>query len=833
MMKPPSFPLAALILVALLLSSPAHAGGGPQNVAVVVNADSWASLAVANHYVALRKIPAGNVVYLRDLPGNLSIGVEEFRQRILRPVLEKLERRGLAGQIDCIAYSADLPYAIHVAADVEKQKLPRMITPEASINGLTYLYEPVLAKNPEYLSLTVNHYLRRRAGSAREVPWSAAVREKLSQAHKLVRGKKWSEALPLLQDMAAANPDSARVLYDLACCLARLGKNDPAMATLEKAVAAGWTDVWHAQKDEDLASLRGRDEFKKLLERMEKTDFQVQPTRGFRNDIAWSDGLESVEPIKGRRYLLCTMLAMTSGRGNSVREALDGLTRGAAADGACPKGTIYYLRNGDIRSTTRQWGFASAARQLKRLGVAAEVLEGVLPNGRPDVAGCMIGAAGFDWKKCGSNILPGAICEHLTSCGGIMHEDGGQTPLSELIRYGAAGASGTVTEPYAIQNKFPTPFLHFFYAQGCSLAEAFYQAVHGPYQLLIVGDPLCRPWARIPQAAIDGVAAGATLRGAVTLRPRQLGSWALGRWEWFLDGKRFRAVGRDEPVSLDTATLADGYHEIRLVGVTADPIETQGHAIVPVAVSNRGLVVEAKASAAKVGLDQSVSVEVKMAGAKAIVLEQNGRRLATIAGPSGRAEIPASQLGLGSVAIQPIGLLSGISAPNAPGRSDEPEAISGLLRAADMCVGTPVRLEIIPPQPLPALSQRPPRLLPGLLLTRPGQSSVIVEQTKDGDWLSKHVKPGQEFVLEGYFDVAAEEVYQFQLQATIHVETLVDGHALTQPAGNGLKYLPVSLDAGAHRLTVKGRGAEKATFDLFFGGPGARRIAADRFRHAP
>ena len=79
-----------------------------------------------------------------------------------------------------------------------------------------------------------------------------------------------------------------------------------------------------------------------------------------------------------------------------------------------------------------------------------------------------------------------------------MIEESGQTPLSEFLRYGAAGASGTVIEPYAIPEKFPSPQIHVHYARGCTLAEAYYQSVHGPAQFLIVGDPLCRPWATIP-----------------------------------------------------------------------------------------------------------------------------------------------------------------------------------------------------------------------------------------------------------------------------------------------------------------------------------------------
>ena len=56
-------------------------------------------------------------------------------------------------------------------------------------------------------------------------------------------------------------------------------------------------------------------------------------------------------------------------------------------------------------------------------------------------------------------------------------------------------------EPYSIQAKFPHPGIHVHYCRGASLAEAFYQSVNAPYQLLVVGDPLCQPWATIPQVA--------------------------------------------------------------------------------------------------------------------------------------------------------------------------------------------------------------------------------------------------------------------------------------------------------------------------------------------
>ena len=67
------------------------------------------------------------------------------------------------------------------------------------------------------------------------------------------------------------------------------------------------------------------------------------------------------------------------------------------------------------------------------------------------------------------------------------------------------------------------------YARGCTLAEAFYQSVRGPYQLLIVGDPLCRPWADIPQVSVAGDAGGGRGHGTLTLKPDGRLSPAGGR----------------------------------------------------------------------------------------------------------------------------------------------------------------------------------------------------------------------------------------------------------------------------------------------------------------
>jgi hypothetical protein len=54
----------AIAACSLLFATQAFAGGGPENVLLLVNANSESSKTVANHYIALRQIPATNVLYI-------------------------------------------------------------------------------------------------------------------------------------------------------------------------------------------------------------------------------------------------------------------------------------------------------------------------------------------------------------------------------------------------------------------------------------------------------------------------------------------------------------------------------------------------------------------------------------------------------------------------------------------------------------------------------------------------------------------------------------------------------------------------------------------------
>ena len=384
-------------------------------------------------------------------------------------------------------------------------------------------------------------------------------------------------------------------------------------------------------------------------------------TEGFRGWYGWGNDGRMLE-AGGNRYLLSAMLGVTAGRGNTVREVAAGLERAAAADGTRPAGTIYLMTNQDIRTTTRSAAFPATVKALEKLGVKAEIASGTLPKGRRDVAGLMTGTPSFDWAASGSTILPGAICENLTSFGAIFTPSAGQTPLSEFLRAGAAGSSGTVIEPYSIQAKFPHPGIQVHYCRGASLIEAFYQSVNSPYQLLVVGDPLCQPWALIPRVTAtlaDGgpLEPGTELAGTVEIVPAAAvpDGGSADRFELFLDGVRIDSCGSGGRLSLDTTSLADGYHELRVVAIAATAVETQGRLVVPVSFANHGRTLTLAVAPKRMPLAGNVTISLEGEAIDGALVFSTGRVLGRITGGSGTLEVPAVMLGRGRVTIHATG----------------------------------------------------------------------------------------------------------------------------------------------------------------------------------
>ncbi len=578
-----------LVTAAWIAAAPvvARAALGPENVFVVANASDSGSVTIAREYARLRQVPVSNVMHLRGVPARDTISLADFRAAILNPILAEIRARGLTRQIGCIAYSSGFPYAVDVSAAMAGRSFPRYITQPASLTGLTYLHELLGSEEPDFLAMDANRYYRGMRRPSRPWPYSrddAAARAELDALAAEVSRlqdrtkaepppevqKSLTHALEIGRGLAARHADDATLMYDLACLYALSGRPDDATRSLRSAAAAGWMNVSHTERDPDLTPLRGREDFKALLAGMRSARPPVDPSRPFEPGSRWDDaGLPSRAPA-GRTYMLACMLAYVGPAANTMEEALSSLRRSAGADFRRPRGTVYFMASSDVaRTGPRQWAFEHAKAALARLGVRSEILSGFLPTERDDVAGAVIGAATVDWKSSRSRILPGAFCDHLTSLAGVMR-GGGQTLLSEWIRHGAAGSSGTVTEPYNLAAKFPSAFLHVFYAQGCTLAEAFYQSVAGPYQQLLVADPLCAPWARPISVRVAGIKPNTPVTRPMQLKVSVAGAKPVRRVDLFIDGRLVSSAAPGKPVRLNPAGLSAGTHEARVVGIAGD-----------------------------------------------------------------------------------------------------------------------------------------------------------------------------------------------------------------------------------------------------------------------
>ena len=88
------------------------------------------------------------------------------------------------------------------------------------------------------------------------VPLAATITPESAEA--AYDAKNWSECAAqwLAVSERATGEQKTGALYDAACCYALDGRVDPAIATLEAALDAGYWDAEHAVVDEDLAAVR-------------------------------------------------------------------------------------------------------------------------------------------------------------------------------------------------------------------------------------------------------------------------------------------------------------------------------------------------------------------------------------------------------------------------------------------------------------------------------------------------------------------------------------------------------------------------------------------------
>lgn len=176
------------------------------------------------------------------------------------------------------------------------------------------------------------------------------------------------------------------------------------------------------------------------------------------------------------------------------------IERGVAADGSLglrgmPPVNAYFVTTADRARSARSPLFPPRGL-LRRAGVDVHVETTQAIENAQRVLIYQTGLAnvpGLETLKW----VPGALADHLTSFGGLLHGGSGQMSILDWITSGATASYGTVSEPCAHPQKFPQPqVLLLNYLQGASAIEAYWRSVAWPQQGVFIGEPLAAPFAR-------------------------------------------------------------------------------------------------------------------------------------------------------------------------------------------------------------------------------------------------------------------------------------------------------------------------------------------------
>ena len=231
------------------------------------------------------------------------------------------------------------------------------------------------------------------------------------------------------------------------------------------------------------------------------------------NAYAGSEGIfRQTPPIAaGSNSWLVTMLTSSS-----LTQAKGIIDRGVASDGAFPTQTVWLAKSSDVFRNIRYLEFDNTIFDARVAGDFVIVQTNINPPiGLTNQFGYMNGH--YQFTIVSNAFVPGAIADSLTSYGGVIFGPNDHTTLLAFLNAGACGSYGTVVEPCAYLQKFPSPQDYFYQARGFSLAECYYMSLANPYQGLIVGEPLAAPFARPPVGAWVNLPANSVLSGITNL----------------------------------------------------------------------------------------------------------------------------------------------------------------------------------------------------------------------------------------------------------------------------------------------------------------------------
>lgn len=393
----------------------------------------------------------------------------------------------------------------------------------------------------------------------------------------------------------------------------------------------------------------------------------------FDSQTTWYGGQPSNDP-DAERYYLGAMLGYTGDLGNTLGEVLANVDRSVGADFARTAGTFYFMHTTDeARSGPRHGAYPAVVNQILSLGGQAVEEFRWLPQSRFDCLGILTGMASPDIDGGNFTILPGAYCDHLTSFAATF-DTSSQTKVSAWIRKGATASWGTVEEPCNYPGKFPHARSQVFLFRGASMGEAVFRSVSfTPFQGLLYGDPLCRPFDYPVTVSVQDPP-GDPVSGVVEIRPGastdKPGALVLD-FEVAVDNRK---VAGDFilPLTFDSTDLADGWHDLRVFAYDTSLVRSMGVWRGELVIDNHGRSATIEADALSGDHATIFSFDVVADGGPSggpveIRLVQHDRVLAAAPGCEATLQAAGLQLGAGQSRVHAEALFAdGMRVRSAP-----------------------------------------------------------------------------------------------------------------------------------------------------------------------
>jgi uncharacterized protein (TIGR03790 family) len=265
------------------------------------------------------------------------------------------------------------------------------------------------------------------------------------------------------------------------------------------------------------------------------------------NSYAASEGIFRQTPVAaGSNSWLVTMITSSN-----LAQAQAIIDRGVASDGTFPTQMVWLAKSDDYFRNVRYLEFDNTVFDARVAGDFSIVRTNINPPiGLTNQLGYMNGHNQFTIVS--NAFVPGAIADSLTSFAGMIYENTGQTTLLAFLNAGASGSYGTVVEPCAYLQKFPSPQDYFYQARGFNLAECYYMSLVNPYQGLIVGEPLAAPFARPSFGAWTNLPANSVLSGITNLTLQCAASTSnrpIQQVDLFLDGTWLQTLTNIPPAA--------------------------------------------------------------------------------------------------------------------------------------------------------------------------------------------------------------------------------------------------------------------------------------------